>query len=296
MKLPARLSGMPIFTPPDVLIQLHLPKTGGTTLSSMIKHAFPKHQRSVNGDGESYDGLSLLTVKRLPRHIRYFSGHFPFGVHELAEGSVKYITILRHPVARVVSIFHFISQFDSRFIRDGRVISFEEFVEGGDINLDNYQVRVLSGAPMLAAAAPPLGSEVIPEVKVEKHHLDQAKRNIEEHFLAAAPLDCLTDLGLMLRIIYGWPMRCLFNERKNETKVKAKITPRLVRLIEDCNPYDLELYEWAAQRFARCRLYFEPKLSRDRWRFNAVNGTLTTVGRVLPVGLRKRVAELVLYG
>lgn len=267
----------------------------------MIKHAFPKDQifESINNEGEVYDGLSLVTMEclkqRIPKGIRYLSGHLPFGVHTLLEGTAKYITVVRHPVARVSSIFHFTSQFESRYARNGRPISFEEFVEGDDINLDNYQVRVLSGAPELNAPAPKLPSdEVIPAVKVEERHLEQAKRNIEQHF-CAAPLDRLTDLGLMLRMVYGWPMWRLFNERKNRTIFKPYIPPDLVQTIWDRNLHDVGLYSWVGERFARLRDEFEPELSRD-WRlYNAVNGALTAAGRILPVGLRKRAAEMLFY-
>jgi hypothetical protein len=299
--------------PPAVLIQFHLPKTGGTSLSSMVKHAFRREEifESISEGEEVYDGLSLVTFEscreRLSARgpeglnkIRYLSGHVPFGVHTLFERPAKYITVIRHPIARVISIFHFNSQFENRYARDGRVISFEEFVESRrDINLHDYQVRVLSGALELNAPAPVSpGDEVVPSATVERRHLEQAKRNIEDHFLAAAPVEQLTDLGLMLRIVYGWPMRHLFNEYKNRTKARPRqreIVPHLQRIIEGCNRYDMELYEWAAERFARQRESFEPNLSRDRRLFGAINRALTVTGRILPVDLRKRMAELLFY-
>lgn len=299
--------------PPDLLIQFHVPKTGGTSLSSMVKHAFRKEEifESINEGEEVYGGLSLITFEcckerlfgRGPeglKRIRYLSGHLPFGVHALFERPAKYITVLRHPIERVISIFHFNSQYNNRYAREGRVISFEEFVESRrDINLHDYQVRLLSGAPELDAPAPLSPSdEVLPSAAVEKRHLEQAKRNIEEHFLAAAPVDQLTDLGLMLRIIYGWPMRHLFNEYKNRTKARPRqkeIAPQLLRIIEDCNRHDIELCEWATERFARQKECFEPNLSRDRRLFGTINSALTATGQILPVDLRKRMAELLFY-
>ncbi len=300
-------------SPPDVLIQFHVPKTGGTSLSSMVKHAFRKEEifESINEGEEVYGGLSLVTFEccrerlfaRGPEglnRIRYLSGHLPFGVHTLFERAAKYITVIRQPIERVISIFHFNSQFENRYARDGRVISFEEFVESRrDINLHDYQVRLLSGAPELDAPAPSSPSdEVVPSAAVEKRHLEQAKRNIAEHFLAAAPVEQLTDLGLMLRIIYGWPMRHLFNEYKNRTKARPRqkeIAPHLRRIIEDCNRHDMELYEWATERFARQRESFEPNLSRDRRLFGSINMALTATGQILPLDLRKRMAELLFY-
>ncbi len=282
----------------------------------MVKRGFRREEifESINQGGEVYGGLGVVTFEccrerlsaRGPgglKRIRYLSGHLPMGVHALFEGtarSAKYITVLRHPVERVISLFHFRSQYHSRYARDGRAITFEEYVEGRrDISLYDYQVRILSGAPELDAAAPALPSdEVPPSAHVGKRHLEQAKRNIEEHFLAAVPVEQLAELALMLRIIYGWPVRRLFNEYKNRTKLRPaqkEIAPRLLRIIEECNRHDVELYEWVVERFARQCRSFEPRLSRDRRLFGIINRALTAAGQILPPGSRKRMAELLFY-
>jgi len=279
----------------------------------MVKHGFRREEifESISEGGEVYGGLSLVSLEccrdrlftRGPeglKRIRYFSGHLPLGVDALFDRPAKYITVLRHPVERVISLFYFNSQYDNRYARDGRAITFEEYVESRrDINLHDYQVRILSGAPELDAPAPALPSdEVLPRRAVEKRHLEQAKRNIEERFLAAAPVDQLMDLALMLRIIYGWPMRRLFNEYKNRTKLRPRrkeISPRLLRIIEESNSQDMELFDWAAERFVRQCRSFEPRLTADRQLFGVINRALTVTGQILPPGPRKRMAELLFY-
>ncbi len=133
---------------------------------------------------------------------------------------------------------------------------------------------------------------------MQARHLEQAKRNVEDSFLAIAPLERLTELALMVRSVYGWPMRRLQTEYKNRTDGRphaADISPRLVRLIEGCNANDMELYEWAGTWFAERRKSFEPELSRDRRMYGIVNRALTTTGRILPRGARKRLAEVLFY-
>lgn len=73
------------------------------------------------------------------------------------------------------------------------------------------------------------------------------------------------------------------------------VSPRLIRIIEDSNSYDMELYEWVGKRFAsQCRL-FEPELSRDQRVFGMVTGALNSGGRLLPWSARKRLAQLLFY-
>lgn len=177
-------------------------------------------------------------------------------------------------------------------------MSFEEYVESRyDVYLRDYQVRVISGSPEFEAPRPQLGMQTSgPEV--QRRHLEQAKRNIEDHFLAAAPLEKMTDLALMIRRVYGWPMRRLLTEYKARTRRRPRadsVSARLLRIIEDCNAHDLELYEWVSKSFAEQSELFEPDLSRDEQIFNTMSRVLNGVGKVLPWTVRKRLAQLLFY-
>jgi hypothetical protein len=238
-----------------------------------------------------------LTAFGLDR-IRYVSGHMPMGVHRLFDRPAKYITVVRDPVERVVSLFHFLAQQGSPFLRDGKPMSFEDYVESrDDIHLNDYQVRAVSGCPDLDADAPAAGG-LVTSGAVERRHLEAAKRVIEEHFLAIAPVEQLTELALLVRRIYGWPLRRLQNEYKNSTRKRPRgkeISPRLIRIIEERNSHDMELFEWVSKRFAEQKKMFEPALSRDLRVYGTVNQALTIAGQVLPWGLRKRLAEFLFY-
>jgi hypothetical protein len=295
-------------SPPDVLIHLHIAKTGGTSLSSMIKHGF----RSAEIFESGAQGLGTPgAMRQAPRElcerqliafglggIRYISGHVPIGVHRVFERPTKYIATVRHPVERIISYFFFQAEDNRRYLKDGRPLNFEQYVEGRlDVQLHDYQVRVLCGLPELDAEIPGRDQHS-PQVKVGRYHLEQAKRNIEQLFLATAPIEQLTELGLLVRRIYGWPMRRLQTEYKNPTRTRPRsnrVSAHLIRTIEECNSYDLELYEWVRGRFAEQRKLFEPELSRDHRVYSLINGVLTTVGAILPWNVRKRLAETLLY-
>jgi hypothetical protein len=295
-------------TAPDVLIHLHIAKTGGMSLSSMIKHGFRGDEIF---EAPTHDVGTPKGMRQAPREIcerqltafglnsvRYASGHMPLGVHRVLERPTKYITLVRHPVERIVSFFFFQAEDEDCYLKDGRPLTFEEYIESrADVQLYDYQVRVLSGSPNLDVEIPGR-DQYQPGAQVERHHLDRAKKNIEDLFLAAAPIERLAELGLLIRLVYGWPMRRLQTEYKNLTKSRPRrneIPARLVRIMEECNPYDMELHEWVVKRFAEQQKLFEPQLSRDRRIYGMVNGALTTAGEILPWGLRKRLAEILFY-
>lgn len=287
---------------PEVLVHLHIPKTGGMTLGSMIRHGFQGNQvfEIENPKQVDYTGLGLVTYQscrqRLAslspadlKRVRYAWGHAPFGIHSLFERPVKYLTVVRHPVDRIISWFFYLIELNQPYLRDGRPLGFEEYVESGrDINLKDYQVRVLSGSPDLEVAG----------ATVERCHLEAAKRNISGYFLTAAPLEQMTELALFVRRVYGWPMRRLHVEHLNQTKHRPRIEDlprRVIRRIEDCNGYDMELYEWVGKRFSVQRQLFEPELSRDRRVFGIINQSLTTAGKVLPPSVRRKIAKMIFF-
>ncbi len=136
-------------TAPDVLIHMHIPKTGGTSLSSMVKHGFKRDDvfEWTSHGVVRYSALGLATYECCQQQlenfglerIRYVAGHVPFGVHRMFDRPAKYITVLRHPVERVISLFYFRMQINEHFLKDGRTITFEEYVESrGDINLQDF--------------------------------------------------------------------------------------------------------------------------------------------------------------
>jgi hypothetical protein len=292
-------------TAPDVLIHLHIPKTGGTSLNSIVQHGFRNDEVfgvEVFDDmgPDVRDGLGLARYKYCLQlqaaypgedwqHIRYATGHVPFGLHQAFSGEVKYFTVIRDPLDRIISEFFFRIQENNPTHDKGRTLTFEEYVETQhDVHLSNYQVRVLAGASALDDK----------EVAVESNHLEQAKRNIKEYFLAAAPLERMAELALIIRRTYGWPMRRLLTEYKNRTHRRLSvndISPRVLKIIEECNSFDLELCEWVRKRFAsQCHL-FEPQLSRDRRVLNVVSSALNDAGRILPWQIRKRLAQMFFY-
>lgn len=83
-------------------------------------------------------------------NMRVLAGHFPFGLHDFTSRPVCYVTILREPVDRLVSLYKYVS---ARPDHEYNSISYEKefdyfidhIAENYPIELDNLQCFYVSG-------------------------------------------------------------------------------------------------------------------------------------------------------
>jgi hypothetical protein len=298
-------------TAPGILIHLHIHKTAGTSLNSLVKHNFSRGRvfewpsrpdKSSGLDLGACDSVKQKLQEFGLNRLEYISGHVPFGIHEMLPVSTKYFTLVRNPVERIVSLFYWRQQSPKSvmppFHAKGRPLSFEELIESGDIHLDNFQVRVLSGASELNPTATSVPGELNFASPVARIHLEQAKDNIEKHFITAALTERITECVFVLRSMYCWPMWRLYSEKKNLNRHRpaiADIPARLKWRIEKTNAYDIELCDWIDKRFDEQRKRLELELSRDLHRHNALNGCINFIGAMVPTGVKRTIVKRFLW-
>jgi hypothetical protein len=81
------------------LIHLHVPKTAGTALRDAFQRKFQGNLRIFPEWNEaSYQGID-------PDNYDFFSGHIGFDTAARLSGDI--VTVLRHPVDRFISVYHF---------------------------------------------------------------------------------------------------------------------------------------------------------------------------------------------
>jgi hypothetical protein len=85
------------------LVFLHLPKTGGTTLHHHFSAAFAPHEICPERGAQ----LDRIPPTQLASY-RYFSGHFVFDQLRLIPGPLFVVTVLRPPIDRILSVYHFL--------------------------------------------------------------------------------------------------------------------------------------------------------------------------------------------
>lgn len=251
---------------------MHIPKTAGMTLRAVIRRNYPPRTVwEVSRDTEP-----LVP----PEHVaeaRVIAGHIPFGAERALGISADRITILRHPIERLVSFYHYVRRRgpDHALIRYASG-SFADFAASGYFELHNDMTRQLSGLPG----------------EPDAHTLAVAKHNLLHELTAYGTDDRFDETLLLFQRALGW--RTIHYRSENVTERRpplAAMDASGLRLLERNNELDLELWE-VAQRELAARIEAQPPefqdaLRRFRRRNRAYSAVVSTV-RTLPLPLLLR--------
>ena len=157
------------------LVFFHIPKTAGTTISSIIRPLYSKEECYIcSSDNRTHlqgniDFANLDDEQK--RKYKYISGHLElFLLHNIPQDYIA-ITFLRNPVERIISLYYFILKTETHHLHtrlNESNISLKEFVLGGFWEeVDNGMTRRLSG----------IGS-LVPYGKCNNDMLILAKNNL----------------------------------------------------------------------------------------------------------------------
>ncbi|NJO80981.1 MAG: sulfotransferase family protein [Cyanobacteria bacterium RM1_2_2] len=86
--------------PDDPLCFIRIPKTGSTTLLSVLNSKFSADQLCPILEGEIFD-----TVREDLAKYRFFGAHHGYDIHIPIGRKPVFFTYLRHPVDRAISFF-----------------------------------------------------------------------------------------------------------------------------------------------------------------------------------------------
>ena len=240
-----------------VFLYLHVPKTAGTTLTSCIYEGCCSEKYYRAEEGHLHSGIyyypgnfhkdpepSVLAhvARALERpDIKAVVGHFSYGIHERLSRPSTYVTVLRNPVTRVMSLFHHICTYKSHGWRSdvlAKKMSIETFIETYQCReADNDQTRRLSGLE------PPFG-----ECTHEMFEL--AKENLDRSFAVVGVTERFDETLVLIRRVFGWSNELAYwpklvnkNRPSRDSLPQASLDAVLAR-----NELDMELYRYAAAR------------------------------------------------
>lgn len=225
------------------LIFLHLPKNGGTTIHSILdRHYKPENTHNIKVVNNSR--LSTQEFIELPeserKKIKLLKGHMLFGLHNYLYGESKYITFLRKPENRVVSLYYYLKNKPNYKIRNEIPINnltLDDFVRNINIpELHNAQIRLISGL----------------EHGTEEEMLEQALINIKNHFSFVGLQEHFNTSVIILSDLYKWGIPYYKSLNKGKYK-ETKIDPDTLQLINEYNKGDNLLYQEVEKRFNKQR-------------------------------------------
>lgn len=226
---------------------VHVPKAAGSTLRAIARQQYRKRdQLLMLPKRYPLDAVTSISPAREAR-LRIVIEVPHVGLHHLLLRPVRYLTVLRHPVERVISFYFY------KRARDG---GFESVAR----QRDNTQTRILAGMVPYAG----------PSTRVTASALDDAKANLLEHveLLLAERFDeslILAKRRLGWNRIFYWP--------RNVTRRPAGsgISDHFRRRIEADNAYDLELYAFAQGLFERAVAAQDPSFAIECEAFRRLN-------------------------
>ena len=165
----------------EIIISMHIPKTGGITLKNILTDVYGDSfvwVTQTNSPEEAYEKIKHLDLY----NIKAIHGHISYGLHEYLPRNIgyKYIVFLRHPYERMLSYHNYILtepvneqyKWDSNYGWT-RGMSIVEWLSDTKLaTQDNGMTRFISGNLNLNT------NEVTNKIELEDFYL--ALRNVEK--------------------------------------------------------------------------------------------------------------------
>ncbi len=252
-----------------VVIFLHLPKAAGSTLNRVIAQQYPPEAIYKPGTKPpEVVARELAEVTRPPPRVRLLSGHVGFGIHTAITSEFTYITVLRDPVERLLSHFHFARTLPEHPLHDD-IASGRLTLRDAARQLANLQTRYLADEA-LRGTAETAGADA----------LASAKENLSRYFSVVGLAERFDETLILMQWNLGWKVRPVPNS--NVTRGRPKRSAHSdddLAAIRAANALDCELYDWARARF-------DAEVARAGLGFRAAVGWLRARNRALRFGSR----------
>jgi len=248
---------------------MHIPKTAGTTLGSILDLQFERQNVITYYNQNSTQLLENLDATlEVGRHeYKALIGHYPIGIHRTLQRPAKYITFLRDPVARAVSSYYENEKVGSPAVRrdDGSFMTLEECLHERGEFFANQQLKMLVGK----GAMEPLDEE----------DLAVALSNLSRFFLFVGLSEYFDASILLLSKLVGWSP-CSYGQ--------LNIGSGAVQLDEQVSSTLAQLNELETRLYNSVTKNFFSKMRRAGRKFDRALGELTkTTSAARRVGLRQ---------
>lgn len=220
-----------------VVIQVHAPRTGGTTLRTQLNKLFGIDVCLMNYRAE----IEYLSDSDLI-HYQQVSGHFSYGMHQYFSKKALYVTTVRDPVARFISLYSVIrARADHRLHIISKNLDINEFLiyclKGNDPELTrqvkNLQCQFVCGEESFSLA---------------RKYID------EKYFLACIP-EQIDSMIQLLGSTFNLPPPAMeisgvkTQSTPNRIDANNHLTSESLAILIECNSQDLQLFHYVRRAF-----------------------------------------------
>ena len=253
--------------PARPVVFLHIPKTAGSTLYRIIESHYRWETIYTLWQTGTLDEFQQLSPAALAK-IEMLRGHFAFGLQQQLPETAVYFTILREPVDRVISYYHFIRRSPKHYCYEQvtqEKMSLEQFVTSQiDTLADNGQTRLLANLTT--------GHEV-PYGQCTPDLLAQAKQNLQNRMRVVGLTERFDETLFLLRAAFGWQkIRYSRQNVSADRKPTAVLPPATLEAIQASNQLDSELYRFAETLFEAQLAGLGEDFPQQLAAFRAANG------------------------
>jgi hypothetical protein len=216
---------------------LHVPKTAGTTLREIVNRQFrPDLVYAVYETDPAFP--SLEDLEQLPSErldsLRVVLGHMNFAVVDHIPETARFMTILREPVDRVLSLYHHQM---TLYRKPHQRLPIPDHVVGRKMILcDNHQTRIVSGE------SPKFG-------KCHEGMLERAIENIESRFDVVGLTERFDESLLLMCEAFDWVIPFYIQDNVSVARPERdEFSESDLNVIREYNDLDARLYDYAARR------------------------------------------------
>ena len=253
---------------------VHIPKTAGTTLTSILAREYsPDETYEIMMRGMSLSmpkpmimprpTISFSKIRRLKSALKHrhtlhlIRGHFDLSLSKLLPPNTQFFTLLRDPVERAISHYYHYRRLTTDPIHPLAMRStLTEWVSTcGLVEMDNGQTRRLAGGINL-----PCG-------QVTLQMLDRAKSNLARHFVVVGLTERFEESLILLHRAFNWPLYAFAAHNVGDSRPpRTKVSEEALKVIENCNRFDLDLYQFASALFEQAVSKIDMASELDRLR------------------------------
>ncbi|MDD5059024.1 MAG: sulfotransferase family 2 domain-containing protein [Sideroxydans sp.] len=248
---------------------LHVPKTAGNTMRDVFSqnYLFKRMTTYYPDFGTTPEQWVDRNHANVSKSDALF-GHFGYGIHELFPGNrtVSYGTMLRHPVDRTISYYHFARKYSEHYLHKEIIrMSLPEFVKSGvSSEIDNGQVRILASWEAM----------------------NRDKCSESDYQLALDHLNAMVVVGIqemfdesifIMKNKLGWNSS-FYTSKNVGKKNKSAIDAAVLDEIREMNHYDMKLYQAAHDRLMLDISNIED-FDKSLQEMRKLNGTVGKLGK-----------------